>query len=131
MATIRLILASVLLIIAAYTAAMNWGCVIVSSRNKKRGIDRHHSTVPLVSFLIAVLAGAFYPWAWRIVVAIPLLDIGNWVLFLAPFALIGMLLRRKTPGPAASPNAEKLAKTPENNPLDAQLNSGNNGTSGS
>ncbi len=49
----RLIMAGLVLFLAAYIAAMNWGCVVASLRNQKKGIDKHHSTVPLVTVLLA------------------------------------------------------------------------------
>jgi hypothetical protein len=88
METTRLILAIIVLLLAVYVVAMNWGCVIVSIRNKRRGIDRHHSTVPVISFILAALAHVIYPKAdknWMIV--IPLLDIANWSLLTLPFVL--------------------------------------------
>jgi hypothetical protein len=91
----RFIIAIAILFLAAYVAVMNWGCVIVSSRNRRRGIDRYHSTVPLFSFLLTVPAIVVYPWpgeaAWML--AVPLLDIGNWVLVFAPIGLIALLIR--------------------------------------
>lgn len=102
MTTIRLILATLMLLLAAHLVVMNWGCVIVSIRNKKRGIDRHHSTVPLLSFFITIVAMVVYPWRWMIVV--PLVDIANWSLVLAPFLLIREICRKKVAEPGAAPN---------------------------
>lgn len=78
---LRIIVASVLILFGAYVAVMNWGCVIVSMRNKRKGIQTHHSTVPLVSLITAMLAWAVYPVhpkSW--IGLIPTLDIGNWML---------------------------------------------------
>ena len=89
MTTLRFILAIAVLLFAAYIVAMNWSCVIVSSRNKKRGIDRHHSTVPIISFVLAALAFVIYPHTEKFwMITIPLLDIANWSLLLLPFLLI-------------------------------------------
>ena len=96
----RIILAIVILLFAVYIVVMNWGCVIVSIRNRKRGIDRHHSTVPVVSFIMAGLAHLICPWpdkSWMI--AIPLLDIANWSLLWLPFGLIREWRRRKIAEP--------------------------------
>jgi hypothetical protein len=92
---VRYILSSAILLFAAYVAAMNWGCVITTLRNKRRGIDRHHSTVPLFSFLITVLALMFYPRPDKAVwmLAVPALDIGNWVIVWAPVGLVLLLIR--------------------------------------
>lgn len=108
MNTIRLILATVILLFAAYIVVMNWGCVIVSLRNKRRGIDRHHSTAPLLSFFITIVAMVVYPWPWMIVV--PLLDIANWSLVWAPFGLIREMCRRKVAEPVAAPNGGPAAQ---------------------
>src|SRR5262245_40882574 len=85
----RLILAFAILLFAAYIVVMNWGCVIVSLRNKKRGIDRHHSTVPVASFILAALAFLIYPGTNKMwMVSVPLLDIANWNLLTLPVVLI-------------------------------------------
>jgi len=68
----------------------------------KRGIDQHHSTVPLVSFFITVFAMMVYRWPWMLLV--PLLDIGNWVLVWAPFGLVWQMCRKSTAEPPASPD---------------------------
>ncbi len=92
----RPVFAIIVLLFAAYIAVMNWGCVIVSLRNKKRGIDRHHSTAPLLSLFIAIVAAMISHWPWVFVV--PLLDIANWILVWAPFGLMWEMCRRpKTP----------------------------------
>ena len=61
MTSIRFILAIAILLFAAYVVVMNWGCVIVSRRNKRRRIDQHHSTIPIVSLILAALAYLLYP----------------------------------------------------------------------
>lgn len=85
----RFIIASVFLIFAAYIVVMNWGCVIASARNKQRGIDRHHSTVPLVSVFLTILAYLIYPKPDKMwLISLPLLDIANWSLLWLPVVLI-------------------------------------------
>ena len=89
-----LIISLTLLLFAAYIVVMNWGCAIVSLRNKRRGIDERHSTVPLVSFLITAIAIVFYPRphkAWML--AVPLLDVGNWSVVLGMLWLPVILVR--------------------------------------
>jgi len=74
---------------------MNWGCVILSLRNKKKGIDRHHSTVPLVSLLLAYFAFGMYPYLQKSWIGIiPLLDIGNLTLLWLPVVLVRELKQR-------------------------------------
>ncbi len=83
-----LIVASLLLLFATYVVVMNWACVIVSISNKKRGIDRHHSTVPLVSLILFGMAYVIYPCqSMRWFGIVPLLDIANWGLLRLPFVL--------------------------------------------
>ena len=85
----RFILALAILLFAAYIVVMNWGCVIVSMRNKRRGIDRHHSTVPIVSFIFTALAFLIYPRPDKMwMISVPLLDIANWSLLWFPVVLI-------------------------------------------
>lgn len=84
------------LIAALYIMVMNWGCVIVSLRNKRRGIDRHHSTVPIVSAFPAILAAAFLGRPFGIwVLLIPILDIANLNLLFSPVYLIIYLWRKR------------------------------------
>jgi hypothetical protein len=88
METTSLILTIIVLLFAVYIVAMNWGCVIVSLRNKRRGIDRHHSTVPVVSFILVAIAHLIYPKPnknWMFI--IPLVDIANWSLLALPIVL--------------------------------------------
>jgi len=109
MDTTRIILAIVVLLFAVYIVAMNWGCVVVSIRNKRRGIDRHHSTVPVVSFILVAFAHLIYPKPdknWMI--AIPLVDIANWSLLASPVVLPFVLFRqwrKKNTEQGAAPNA--------------------------
>jgi hypothetical protein len=73
------------MLMALYIVAMNWGCVIVSMRNRRNGIDKYHSTVPLVSLIIAYFSYVTYPnkpASW--IGLIPALDIGNWYLLWLP-----------------------------------------------
>ena len=104
MTTARLILAAIILLFAAYIVVMNWGCVIVSMRNKSRGIDRHHSTVPLISIILVVLANLIYPLPNKMwMIAIPLLDIANWSLLWIPVLLIREWKSKKITKPDGSP----------------------------
>jgi hypothetical protein len=102
MTIVLYILSFAVLLFGAYVAAMNWGCAIVSSMNRRRGIDRYHSTVPLVSVILVAFALLLYPGPHKPVwmVAIPLLDIGNWAL------LVGVLWL-----PVVSVRERKLSKS--------------------
>jgi hypothetical protein len=76
---------------AAYVAVMNWRCVYLSRRNRKQGIDKYHSTIPLISFFLVVFAGLFaanpsgalVQRIIRVAWLIPALDIANWVVITA------------------------------------------------
>src|ERR1043166_285418 len=115
MTPIRFILALAILVFAAYIVVMNWGCVIVSMRNKRRGIDRHHSTVPIISIILAALAHLIYPKPdrnWMIV--IPLLDIANWSLLALPFVLFREW-RKKNTERSAAPNGGPATQVGKSN----------------
>jgi hypothetical protein len=111
MHTARLILSIVILLLAGWIVAMNWSCVIVSIRNKRRGIDRHHSTVPFVSFLLVVLAHLVYPKPDnRWMLALPLLDIANWSLLALPYVLVRGWAKKKIetrPAPEGRPRPQR------------------------
>ncbi|OGV66198.1 MAG: hypothetical protein A2283_06635 [Lentisphaerae bacterium RIFOXYA12_FULL_48_11] len=107
MNTLRIIAAVVIMLFAASICAMNWGCVIISMRNKKNGTDKHQSTVPLVSLILAMLVNLLYPftqkwWIW----IIPVIDIGNWMLVVGlPRAIAKGAFKKGPPGriPEAAP----------------------------
>lgn len=89
MTSVRFSIASALLLLAAYIVVMNWGCVLVSLRNKRRGIARHHSTSPLISLVLTALAYWLYPRPDKLwLLALPLLDLANWYLLWLPVVLI-------------------------------------------
>ena len=88
MTTARLIIMIVILVFALCIAAMNWSAVIGNMRNKRRGVHHHHSTVPIVSFILAALSYIVYPRSDKgAALIIPLLDIANWRLLWLPVAL--------------------------------------------
>jgi len=90
MANARLILSIIVLLAAGYVIVMNWIYVVTSLLNKKRGIDRHYSTVPFVSILLAYMAYDLYPYSGKIWIGImPFLDIGNWMLLGFPYIFWG------------------------------------------
>ena len=97
MILVRTIIAGGILVLAAYIAMMNWGCVLVSLRNQKLGIDKHHSQVLIFHNILPVAAFFIYPyspkwWIW----IIPCLDFSNWTLIAFPFLL---LKEKKNKGP--------------------------------
>ncbi len=107
MTILRFIVSFAVLLLAAHIAVMNWGCVITSFRNKKRGIDQHHSTAPILSALLTLVAMMLCPRhdlvAWMLLV--PLLDIGNWILLLSLPLLIFELIKKKPIKPADKSDA--------------------------
>lgn len=94
---LRTIGALLLLLFAGYMAMMNWGCVIASMRKRRKGIDKHHSTVPLISLILSALAYAVYPFTpkgW--IGIIPALDIGNWMLVIGlPWAIAKRAFKKR------------------------------------
>ena len=77
-------IAGIVILLSAFIVAMNWGCVIATKLNRRKGIDTYYSTVPLFSLILAgVIAYPVYPfspkwWIW----IIPAVDIGNWMLII-------------------------------------------------
>ena len=91
-------LAVLLTAFAAYIIAMNYAYVILSHRNKRRGIDRHHSTVPFVAQILLILsdrvlsivATPLLSRSWLL--ALGLADISLWLLV---FGAITFVFRRR------------------------------------
>lgn len=96
---------SILFLLAAiYVVVGNWACLIATLRNKRKGIDQHHSMVPVVSVILAVLGMLFFPFPkgmWILV--IPLADVSLWNLLFFPFFIIAYYCKKKTRphGPAS------------------------------
>jgi hypothetical protein len=87
-------IAILLALFAAYNVAMNCGCVSVSYRNRRRGIDRYYSAVPIVPQLFLILADVVFsaaPSRWIArswLISIALADISLWMLIIMPFVLL-------------------------------------------
>ena len=100
--TIFLSITSIILtLLGGYIVAMNAGCVFVSLRNQRRGIDRHHSTVPLGAQILLGTAGSlssFIPYwlLWSVALA----DISLWSLF---YFLVRLAFRSKEPSSTPNP----------------------------
>lgn len=103
MTEIRANIAIILLLLACLMVVMNWSCVIASERNKRRGIQKHVSTVPLLSLIFAGLAHTLSPWTpkWWIAI-IPAGDIGNWMLAIGfPWAIATGAFKKGPPNHAS------------------------------
>lgn len=81
------------LLLAILVVALNWVAAGVSLRNKRRGIDRHISPIPIVAQIFAVVAaigsyfnpaGLIRPWAC---ILVALLDVPLWSLAYLPVYL--------------------------------------------
>jgi hypothetical protein len=82
---------------ATFVAVMNWACVIASERNKRKGIDQHHSMVPVVSLVLGLLGLFFFPFPkgfWILI--IPLADLSLWNLLFFPFFIIAYYWKKKS-----------------------------------
>lgn len=99
MTELRAIGAIILLLMASLMVVMNWTCVIASGRNRRNGIEKHVSTVPLLSLIFAGFAHTLYPWTpkgW--IGLIPAADIGNWSLLIGlPWAIAKGMFSKNTP----------------------------------
>lgn len=108
----RTIVAVLLVAFAAYVVVMNWMCAIISLRNRRKGIDKHHSTVPVLSIIIIIIAAIVYPRDAKWWMGVwPLLDVGNWQMVRVPFLLISE--RRSERSPASSPEDGRPETPPE------------------
>ena len=89
MTTARLIIMIVILFFALCIVAINWSSVIRNMRNKRHGIHHHHSSIPIVSFILVALSYIIYPRPDKgVALIIPLLDVANWRLLWLPVAMI-------------------------------------------
>ena len=108
MKELRISIAVILMLMAAYVAVMNWGCVIASERNKRKGVRKHHSTVPLISLVLSALAFELYPFSpkgW--IGIIPAVDIGNWMLVIGlPWAIATGQFKKGPPNKASDATSE-------------------------
>ena len=97
MTILRVSGSAILMLLAACIVVMNWGCVIASEVNSRKGIDKHHSTVPLISLILAGVAYPLYPFApkWWIGI-IPAIDIANWAVIIGlPWAIAHGMFKKE------------------------------------
>lgn len=83
-----------LMFFGIYIVGLNYGCIIVSERNKRRGIDKHHSVSPFIGPISYLIGASLSPFKIGIHVLIVLvLDPGTWLIVLGlPYALLTELL---------------------------------------
>ena len=83
-----------LMVFGIYIVGVNYCCIIVRERNKRKGIDRHHSVSPFigpVSYLIGALLSPLKTGIHVLIVFV--LDPGTWLIVLGlPYALLTELL---------------------------------------
>ena len=88
------IVAWVLVAVGAYLIAANYWALAANRANRRKGVDRHYSFVPLLGgFLCAV--GLYLVTQSRLAFAVALLDPGVWVLASLPVALLRELKARQ------------------------------------
>lgn len=119
MTILRASVAGIVISLAAFIVVMNWVWVIASELNKRKGIDKHYSTVPLISLILAgVIAYPVYPftpkwWIW----IIPAVDIGNWALVIGlPWTIAMGAFKKGPPKYASVPtsgHAGRSTQTPQ------------------
>ena len=99
MTQFRASFAVILLLLACLMVIMNWSCVVASELNRRKGIQKHVSTVPLLSLIFSAFAHTLYPWTpkgW--IGIIPAVDIGNWMFIIGvPWALAKGMLKKEPP----------------------------------
>jgi len=83
-----------LMVFGIYIVGVNYCCIIVSERNKRKGIDKHHSVSPLfgpISYLIGTSLSPFKIGIHALIVWV--LDPGTWLIVLGlPYAVLTELL---------------------------------------
>lgn len=90
-----------LLLASLYVAMMNWACAYFSVRNRRLGIDKHHSMVHFVPQILVGLAWLIHEsnnsaWLPSIgFIAIALVDISLLFLFFLPVFLAWRVLQNR------------------------------------
>jgi hypothetical protein len=99
MTTARFICALIVLLFSLLLLFLNWAAVFENQRNKRRGIDKRHSLIPLVSAVSTGIALLLYPYTPKMwMLLIPALDIGNWTLIVGlPWAIINGMFSKAPP----------------------------------
>ena len=78
-------------------------------------MDRHHSTVPFVSFVLAAIAYLVYPRPDRMwMFSVPLFDIANWCLLWLPVALVRESKRKRITEPDGAVNERPPPRSEKN-----------------
>jgi len=84
-----------LMVFGIYIVGVNYCCIIVSERNKRKGIDKHHSVSPFIGPISYLIGTLLSPLRIGIhVLIVSALDPGTWLIVLGlPYALLTELLR--------------------------------------
>jgi hypothetical protein len=97
MDTARSVISVVLVVLAGLVCFANWAGAIAARRDRRRGIDRHFSFIPLLSIVLAAAGAVVWPGAsggWLLLVAAA--DLGTWSLVVGlPVALFRGEFRRR------------------------------------
>jgi hypothetical protein len=83
-----------LVVIGAYLIAINYRALVTNHRNRRSGIDRHHSFVPILGGLLGSI-GAYLLVRNPLAFVVAAVDPGVWVLALLPVALLRHGVRQK------------------------------------
>ena len=88
------VLGAGIMVFGIYIVGVNYWCIIVSERNKRKGIDKHHSVSPFIgpiSYLVGTLLSPLKIGVHVLIVSA--LDPGTWLIVLGlPYALVTELL---------------------------------------
>jgi hypothetical protein len=77
----------ILLAAGLFFIVLNYGALAVNYLNRRRGIDRHHSFVPLLGGLLGA-SGLYVLGQGALAFVIAVADPGVWVIALLPAALL-------------------------------------------
>ena len=96
MSIFRLIIAVLLLCFALFVTVANWMIVISNYRNRRKGVDKWVSPIPMVTVILCILAGPIFPsradlgfdfptWVFLPIITDPG---GLWMFLRLPFILV-------------------------------------------
>ncbi len=88
----RWIVGSLLCLFAAYVACCNFAALILSSRNRSRGVQRHYSQGPIVGPVAGYLGLFALPVAKPLGLwLLPLIDPSTWIMLMGLPGLVRVL----------------------------------------
>ena len=100
MTTLRLLIAAVFIIFSIAMAFVNLAAILANRRNRQSGIPPNQFAVPFLTVFSSAVAYLLYPETPKLwILALPTLDIGNWIVVLGrPYTIVTGMFRRPSSG---------------------------------